>query len=56
MSEEGACLKQIESDEIKKLIDLIYCSKPETIIEADEIDIDNHEKIIKRVNQIIGQE
>jgi len=55
VSENGACLEQIESDEIKKLVELIYGSKPETLIEED-IGINDHEKIIKRVNQIIGQE
>jgi len=55
LSEDGACLEQIESDEIKKLVDLIYGSKPETAIEEDPC-IDDHEKIIKRVNQIIGHD
>jgi len=53
VSEDGTCLEQIESDEIKKLVELIYGSKPETVIE-EGIGIDDHEKIIKRVNQIIG--
>ena len=55
MSEDGTCLEQIESDEIKKLVELIYDGKPETVLEEDT-DIDDHEKIIKRVNQIIGHD
>lgn len=55
MSEDGTCLEQIESDEIKKLVELIYGSKPEIAIEEDT-GIDYHEKIIKRVNQIIGHD
>jgi len=33
VSEDGAYLEQIESDEIKKLVELIYGSKPEDVIE-----------------------
>ena len=55
MSEDGTCLEQIESDVIKKLVELIYDSKPETVIE-EGMDINDHEKIIKRVNQIIGHD
>ena len=55
MSEDGTCLEQIESDEIKKLVELIYGGKPEITIE-EGTGIDDHEKIIKRVNQIIGHD
>lgn len=55
MSEDGTCLEKIESDEIKKLVELIYGGKPETAIEEGTC-IDDHEKIIKRVNQIIGHD
>jgi len=55
LSEDGTCLEQIESDEIKKIVTLIYGSKTEITIEED-IDIEDHEKIIKRVNKIIGHE
>lgn len=53
MSEGGACLEQIESDEIKKLVELIYGSKPEDAIEV-AADIDDHKIIVERVNHLIG--
>ena len=52
MSEDGAYLEQIESDEIKKLVELIYGSKPEDAIEITA-DIDDHKKIIERVDHLI---
>ena len=53
MSEDGTCLEKIKSDEIKKLVELIYGGKSEARIEEGTV-IENHEKIIKRVDQIIG--
>jgi hypothetical protein len=55
VSEDGTWLERIESDEIKKLVELIYGGKPETAIE-EGVGIDDHEKIIKRVDQIIGHD
>jgi len=55
VSEDGTCSEQIESDEIKKIVELIYGNKPGAAIEEDT-GIDDHEKIIKRVNQIIGHD
>ena len=55
MGEDGVCLEQIESDEIKKLVELMYGRKPVTTIEEGP-GIEDHEKIIKRVNQIIGHD
>lgn len=55
MSEGGSCLEQIESDEIKKLVELIYGSKPEDTIEV-AADIDDHKKIVERVNHLIGHD
>ena len=55
MSEGGACLEQIESDEIKKLVELIYGNKPEDSIEV-ATDIDDHKVIVERVNHLIGHD
>ena len=55
MSEDGTYLEQIESDEINKIIELIYGSKPEDIIEEDAV-ISDHEKIVKKVNALIGHD
>ena len=52
MSEDGAYLEQIESDEIKKLVELIYGSKPEDVIKITA-DTDDHKKIIERVDHLI---
>ena len=55
MSDDGTYLEQIESDEIKKIVELIYGSKPEHSIEEGVV-LDDHEIIVKKVNALIGQE
>jgi len=52
VSEDGTYLEQIESDEIKKLVELIYGSKPEDAIEV-AADIEDHKKIIEQVDHLI---
>ena len=56
MSEDGTYLEQIESDEIKKLVELIYGSKPEDAIEVAADIEDDHKKIVERVNHLIGHD
>lgn len=51
MSEDGSYLEHIESEEIKKLVELIYQSKPENTVE-EEINVDKHEDIIKQIDQL----
>lgn len=49
MSEDESFLKQIESDEIKKLIDIIYDSKPEDSVKESK-EIDKHSEIAKHLD------
>lgn len=49
MSEDETYLGQIESDEIKKIINMIYDSKPEDAIKED-MDIDKHTEIVKQLD------
>lgn len=49
MSGDEAYLEHIESDDIKKIIDKIYGSKPEDAI-RENIDIEKHAEIKKQVD------
>ena len=49
MSGDEAYLEHIESDDIKKIIDKIYDSKPEDAIK-ENIDIEKHAEIKKQVD------
>ncbi len=51
MSENEAYLEQIESDEIKKIINMIYDSKPEDAIKGD-MDTDKHAEIAKQLDSV----
>lgn len=51
MSEDEAYLEQIESDEIKKIINMIYGSKPEDAIKGD-MDTDEHAEIAKQLDSL----
>lgn len=65
MTEDEAYLEHIDSDEIKKLINLLYSSKPENAVQFEPIKQDNldnskpldpHDKIVNRINKLIGQD
>lgn len=49
MSEDETYLGQIESDEIKKIINMIYDSKPEDAIKGD-MNTDKHAEIAKQLD------
>jgi len=51
MSEDEAYLEQIDSDEIKKLVNMIYCSKPEDVIKEGK-DIVKHAEITKQLDSL----
>ncbi len=55
MSDGGSYLKQIDSEEIKKIINLIYNSKPENInedITFDELQNKKHREVIDYVDSL----
>ena len=51
MSEDETHLGQIESDEIKKIVNIIYGSKPEDAIKGDT-DTDEHAEIAKQLDSL----
>jgi len=65
LTEDEAYLEHIDSDEIKKLINLLYSSKPENAVQFEPIEqvnldnskpLDPHDKIVNRINKLIGQD
>lgn len=62
MTDGEAYLEHIDSNELKKLINLLYSSQPENAVQFEPInqnDTDNskpisaHDKIIKRLDELI---
>ncbi len=64
LTEGEAYLEHIDSNELKKLIDLLYSSQPEKAVQFEQIkqdDTDNsepiqpHDKMIRRLDELIDQ-
>jgi hypothetical protein len=62
LTEDEAYLEHIDSSELKKLINLLYSSKPESAVQLEPIKQDNlenskqidaHNKIVKRLDELI---
>ena len=54
MDENGPHVEHIESREIKKLIDLLYSSRPENVVEEPvKIHIDNYQGLVQHIDHII---